>query len=162
MNLKEKITDKIVSASALARKLQEAKAAGSSIVFTNGCFDLLHPGHIRVLAAASEEGDVLVVGLNSDTSVQKLKGKHRPVMDQQSRATMLAALAMVDYVVIFEEETPLELIRQLAPDVLVKGGDYRTAEIVGAQFVSEHGGRTITVPLLEGFSSTSLISKTKK
>jgi len=162
LNLKEKITDKIVSASALARKLQEAKAAGSSIVFTNGCFDLLHPGHIRVLAAASEEGDVLVVGLNSDTSVQKLKGKHRPVMDQQSRATMLAALAMVDYVVIFEEETPLELIRQLAPDVLVKGGDYRTAEIVGAQFVSEHGGRTITVPLLEGFSSTSLISKTKK
>lgn len=162
MNLEKKITDKIVSAGALAPKLQEAKTAGSSIVFTNGCFDLLHPGHIQVLTAASKEGDVLVVGLNSDTSVQKLKGKHRPVMDQQSRAIVLAALSMVDYVVIFEEETPLELIRQLAPDVLVKGGDYRTEEIVGAQFVSNRGGRTVTVPLLEGFSSTSLINTTKK
>ncbi|MDF1571706.1 MAG: D-glycero-beta-D-manno-heptose 1-phosphate adenylyltransferase [Bacteroidales bacterium] len=162
MNLEKKIPDKIVSTAALTRILQQAKAAGNSIVFTNGCFDLLHPGHIRVLAAASGEGDVLVVGLNSDTSVQKLKGKNRPVMDQQARAIVLAALSMVDYVVIFEEETPLELIRQLAPDVLVKGGDYREDEIVGAQFVSDRGGRTVTVPLLEGFSSTSLIGKTKK
>lgn len=162
MNQKKKILNKIVSPGSLTRTLQEVRAAGSSIVFTNGCFDLLHPGHIQVLTAAREEGDVLVVGLNSDASVRSLKGKDRPVMDQQSRAIMLAALSMVDYVVIFEEETPLELIRQVLPEVLVKGGDYRTEEIVGAQFVNDHGGRTVTVPLLEGFSSTRLIGNTKK
>jgi rfaE bifunctional protein nucleotidyltransferase chain/domain len=162
LNQKEKILNKIVSPGALARKLKDARAAGSSIVFTTGCFDLLHPGHIQVLTAAREEGDVLVVGLNSDASVHLLKGKDRPVMDQQSRAIMLAALSMVDYVVIFEEKTPLELIRQVLPDVLVKGGDYRTEEIVGAQFVNDHGGKTVTVPLLEGFSSSSLISNKKK
>ena len=105
---------------------------------------------------------MLVVGLNSDTSVRLLKGKDRPVMDQQSRAILLASLSMVDYVVIFEEETPLELIRQIAPDVLVKGGDYSTEEIVGSRFVNDRGGRTVTVPLLEGFSSSRLIDKTKK
>jgi D-beta-D-heptose 7-phosphate kinase/D-beta-D-heptose 1-phosphate adenosyltransferase len=162
LNQEHKIPDKIVNTAALTRILQEVRTAGNSIVFTNGCFDLLHPGHIRVLTAASEEGDVLVVGMNSDTSVKKLKGKNRPVMDQQSRAIILAALSMVDYVVIFEEETPLELIRQIVPDVLVKGGDYREEEIVGAQFVSDHGGKTVTVPLLEGFSSTRLINTTKK
>lgn len=162
MNLEKKILDKIVAAEKLTHRLQEAGRTDRTIVFTNGCFDLLHPGHIRVLTSARQEGDLLVVGLNSDASVKKLKGKDRPVMDQQSRAIMLAALSVVDYVVIFEEETPLELIRQIVPDVLVKGGDYREEEIVGSRFVSEHGGKTVTVPLVEGFSSSSLIGRTKK
>lgn len=162
MNLEKKILDKIVTAETLISHLQEAGRTHRTIVFTNGCFDLLHPGHVQVLTAARQEGDLLVVGLNSDSSVQKLKGKNRPVMDQQSRAIMLAALSMVDYVVIFEEETPLDLIRQIVPDVLVKGGDYREEEIVGSRFVGEHGGKTVTVPLLEGFSSSRLIGRTKK
>lgn len=162
MNLKDHILDKIVSSGTLRSRLLETGTKDRTIVFTNGCFDLLHPGHIHVLAAAREEGDILVVGLNSDASVRLLKGKDRPVMDQQSRAILLASLSMVDFVVIFEEETPLELIRQVAPDVLVKGGDYTIDEIVGSGFVNDRGGRTVTVPLLEGFSSTSLIDKTKR
>lgn len=162
MNLKDHILDKIVSAGTLRSRLLETGTKDRTIVFTNGCFDLLHPGHIHVLAAAREEGDILVVGLNSDASVRLLKGKDRPVMDQQSRAILLASLSMVDFVVIFEEETPLELIRQVAPDVLVKGGDYTIDEIVGSRYVNDRGGRTVTVPLLEGFSSTSLIDKTKR
>lgn len=162
MNLKDHILGKIVSADAIRSRLRETGTKDRTIVFTNGCFDLLHPGHIHVLAAAREEGDVLVVGLNSDASVRLLKGKDRPVMDQQSRAMILASLTMVDYVVIFEEETPLELIRQVVPDVLVKGGDYTIENIVGSRFVNDRGGRTVTVPLLEGFSSSSVIDKTKK
>jgi len=162
LNLKDNILDKIVSAGTLRSRLLETGTKDRTIVFTNGCFDLLHPGHIQVLAAAREEGDVLVVGLNSDASVRLLKGKKRPVMDQQSRAIILASLSMVDYVVIFEEETPLELIRQIVPHVLVKGGDYREEEIVGSRFVNDRGGRTVTVPLLEGFSSSRLIDRTNK
>ncbi len=162
MNLKDHILNKIVSAGTLRSRLLETGTKDRTVVFTNGCFDLLHPGHIHVLAAAREEGDVLVVGLNSDASVRLLKGKDRPVMDQQSRAMILASLTMVDYVVIFEEETPLELIRQVVPDVLVKGGDYTIDKIVGSRFINGRGGRTVTVPLLEGFSSSSFIDKIKK
>lgn len=132
-----------------------------TIVFTNGCFDLLHPGHLALLSTASEQGHRLVIGLNSDASVKRLKGESRPVLNEQDRALILANLLFVDAVVIFDEETPLELISQLKPDVLVKGGDYREDEVVGASFVKDHGGKVIIVPLKEGYSTSGLIRKLK-
>lgn len=132
------------------------------IVFTNGCFDLLHRGHIYYLSRARELGDLLVLGLNSDSSVSKLKGPGRPVNNQQSRAEVLGALAFVDYIIVFEEETPLELITILQPDLLVKGGDYKVEEIVGYQEVTSRGGRVVTIPLLEGYSSSSIIERNKR
>ena len=152
-NIKRKITDR----STLPGILENDVSSGKTVVFTNGCFDMLHPGHIQLLSAAKQQGDILVVGLNTDASVKLLKGESRPVMDEQSRAIVLAALAVVDYVVLFSEETPLELIQELRPNVLVKGGDYRPDEIVGSSFVRSRGGKIVTVPLLEGFSSTQII-----
>jgi rfaE bifunctional protein nucleotidyltransferase chain/domain len=130
-----------------------------SLVFTNGVFDLLHPGHIAVLLAARREGDALVVGVNSDASVRRLKGEGRPVRNEQERAIVLAALAMVDAVVIFDQDTPLELIRELQPNVLVKGGDYTEATVVGAAEVRAHGGRVVLVPLVSGQSTTAIVEK---
>ncbi|HJQ21579.1 MAG TPA: D-glycero-beta-D-manno-heptose 1-phosphate adenylyltransferase [Gemmatimonadaceae bacterium] len=127
------------------------------IVFTNGVFDLLHPGHVDVLLAARREGDALVVGMNTDDSVRRLKGPSRPVRDQASRAYVLAALASVDVVVLFEQDTPLELIRLLAPDVLVKGGDYSEETIIGAADVRARGGKVVVVPLTAGHSTTSIV-----
>ena len=135
---------------------------GYTVVFTNGCFDLLHPGHIAVLAEAAALGDILVVGLNSDNSVQRLKGEGRPVMAEGDRSTMLAALYMVDAVVVFEEDTPLKLIETLTPQVLVKGGDYTRDTIVGADWVEQHGGEVVTVPLLEGKATSSIVEKIKQ
>ena len=132
---------------------------GKTIVFTNGVFDLLHQGHIFSLSQAAAEGDVLIVGLNADTSVKRLKGAHRPVNDERSRALVLASLLMVDAVVLFEEDTPLELIRSLMPDVLVKGGDYTVEQVAGAQEVIGNGGRVVINPILEGFSTTSIIAQ---
>jgi rfaE bifunctional protein nucleotidyltransferase chain/domain len=129
------------------------------IVFTNGCFDLLHRGHIYYLSRAREMGDLLVVGLNSDHSVTRLKGVGRPVNNQAARAEVLGALGMVDYVILFEEDTPAGLIRELKPDLLVKGGDYKVEEIVGFADVTSWGGKVVTIPLLEGYSSTSLIER---
>ena len=129
------------------------------IVFTNGCFDLLHRGHIYYLSRAREMGDLLLVGLNSDGSVSRLKGKGRPVNDQKARAEVLGALGMVDYIILFEEDTPLNLIRALQPDILVKGGDYRIEEIVGYNEVTSRGGKVVTIPLLEGYSTTSIIDR---
>lgn len=129
------------------------------LAFTNGVFDLLHSGHVDVLLGARREGDVLVVGLNSDDSVRRLKGRERPVRTQSERAYVLAALAMVDAVVVFEQDTPLELIRALRPDVLVKGGDYTEATIVGAPDVKGWGGRVAVVPLTPGQSTTSIVEK---
>ena len=129
------------------------------IVFTNGCFDLLHRGHIYYLSRAREMGDLLLVALNSDGSVSRLKGKGRPVNDQKARAEVLGALGMVDYIILFEEDTPLNLIRALQPDILVKGGDYRIEEIVGYNEVTSWGGKVATIPLLEGYSTTSIISR---
>lgn len=136
-----------------------AALGGRRLVFTNGVFDLLHPGHVDVLLGARREGDALVVGLNSDDSVRRLKGPGRPVRTQSERAYVLAALAMVDAVVVFEEDTPLELIRALRPDVLVKGGDYIEATIVGAPDVKGWGGRVAVVPLTPGQSTTSIVEK---
>lgn len=134
---------------------------GKSIVFTNGVFDILHPGHVFSLSQAAKEADFLVVGLNSDNSVKRLKGQQRPVNDQDSRALLLASLLMVDAVVIFDEDTPLELINSIEPDVLVKGGDYTIENIVGAKEVIVNGGRVVINPVIEGYSTTSMIDKLK-
>lgn len=132
------------------------------VVFTNGCFDILHRGHITYLAQARQMGDLLVVGLNSDASVRRLKGPERPVNDEQSRALLLAALEMVDYVVLFEEDTPYNLILKVKPDLLVKGGDYDIDNIVGADFVRQRGGEVCTIPFVQGFSSSSIIDHLKQ
>lgn len=130
-----------------------------SLVFTNGVFDLLHPGHVDVLLAARRQGDALVVGLNSDASVRRIKGPSRPVRNETERAYVLAALAMVDAVVIFEQDTPLELILALEPDVLVKGGDYSETSVVGAPEVRARGGKVVIVPLTPGHSTTAIVEK---
>jgi D-glycero-beta-D-manno-heptose 1-phosphate adenylyltransferase len=128
-----------------------------TIVFTNGCFDVLHRGHIEYLASAASEGDILVIGLNSDASVTRLKGPGRPVHDQYSRALALASLRFVEAVVIFDEDTPLQLIQEVRPDVLAKGADYEIADIVGAADVMSWGGRVVQVDLVEGYSSSRAI-----
>lgn len=153
---------KIVPLKQARQIVKSWRLKGESIVFTNGCFDLLHCGHIEVLLAAAEQGSRLVVGLNSDASVRKLKGTNRPVVKEQERALLLAVQTFVDAVVIFEEETPLSLIEAIVPDVLVKGGDYAEDQIVGAGFVKENQGKVMTVPLLEGFSTTDLIRRIKE
>ncbi|MBK8846898.1 MAG: D-glycero-beta-D-manno-heptose 1-phosphate adenylyltransferase [Bacteroidetes bacterium] len=129
------------------------------IVFTNGCFDILHKGHVTYLNEAAALGDVLIVGLNSDDSVKKLKGASRPVNDWAARATVLASLKMVDAVICFEDDTPETLIAQVIPDVLVKGGDYKLHEIVGAGFVQQNGGQVVIIDLVKGFSTSTIISK---
>jgi rfaE bifunctional protein nucleotidyltransferase chain/domain len=134
---------------------------GESVVFTNGCFDLVHRGHIDSLVKAAEFGDRLVVGLNSDTSIKFLKGKNRPLIDQQSRAILLASLIMVDAVVIFDEETPYELIKDIQPDVLAKGKEYEIEGIAGYDIVLNSGGRIERIELTEGFSTSLLIEKIK-
>jgi len=130
-----------------------------SLVFTNGVFDLVHPGHVDVLLEARKQGDALLVAVNSDASVRRLKGPTRPVRTESERAYVLAALAMVDAVVLFEQDTPLELIRALQPDVLVKGGDYSEGSVVGAPEVRSRGGRVVIVPLTPGHSTTALVEK---
>ncbi len=132
---------------------------GGQVVFTNGVFDLLHPGHIEVLDTARRAGDALIVGINSDSSVQRLKGPTRPVRSTAERALVLAGLEAVDAVVVFGEDTPLELVRLLEPDVIVKGGDYTPQSIVGADVVTARGGRVVVVPLVSGQSTTSIIEK---
>lgn len=128
-------------------------------MFTNGCFDILHQGHARLLASCSEMGERLVIGLNSDTSVKRLKGEGRPVNDQQSRAVLLAALQFTDAIVIFEEDTPETLIHAIKPDILVKGGDWKPEEIAGSSFVKSYGGQVKVVPYLNGFSTTGIIER---
>jgi len=144
----------------LSQRLAEWRAAGLRVVFTNGVFDLLHPGHLAVLEAARALGDVLVVGLNSDASARTLgKGEGRPVLDETARIRMLAALRCVDAVELFNEPTPLRLIREVRPDVLVKGGDYSDREVVGRDLVEAAGGRVVLLPLLPGYSTTALLER---
>lgn len=137
------------------------KLKGKTVAFTNGCFDILHEGHIASLSAAAKEADYLIVGLNSDASVKQLKGDSRPINNQQSRAILIKNLAVVDAVIIFNEQTPLELIKAILPDVLVKGGDYTTDQIVGAKEVIAAGGRVVINPIVEGFSTTGTIQQIK-
>lgn len=150
---------KILEREELKKTVQALKDAGKKIVFTNGCFDLLHLGHVRYLEAARAEGDVLVIGVNSDRSVHEIKGPSRPVVPQDERAEVLAALACVDFVTLFDEPDPLETIRTLLPDVLVKGADWEADGIVGKDVVEEHGGRVVRVPLTQGASTTRIIEK---
>ena len=142
-----------------ARHLAAARIKGKTVAFTNGCFDILHEGHIFSLSQAAQEADILVVGVNSDASVKRLKGNERPVNNEQSRSLLLAALVLVDLVVIFDEDTPLELITALHPDVLVKGGDYTPEQVVGAKEVISWGGRVVINPIVPGFSTTGIIEK---
>ncbi|MFG1344279.1 D-glycero-beta-D-manno-heptose-7-phosphate kinase [Xanthobacter autotrophicus DSM 431] len=137
------------------------QAAGARVVFTNGCFDLVHPGHVSLLEAAAREGDRLVVALNTDASVRRLKGESRPVQDEAARARVIGALRCVDLVVLFEEDTPLQIITALGPDVLVKGADYREDQVVGAEVVKARGGRVALIPLVEGRSTTALVKKAR-
>ncbi len=151
--------EKLVPRAALPAALAPARAAGQRVVFTNGCFDLLHPGHIHLLQEARRQGDVLVVGLNADVSVRRLKGPDRPLQNERSRAQVLAALACVDFVCLFEEDTPEALVQTICPDVMVKGADYRPEQIAGWPFVQARGGRLHLVPLAEGQSTTALAAR---
>ena len=142
--------------------INKIKSEGKKIVFTNGCFDLLHVGHIKYLSQAKDLGDILIIGLNSDKSVKKLKGNNRPINSFEDRAKLLAALKSVDLVIMFEEQTPENLIKEIIPDVLVKGGDYNIEEIVGYQTVIDNGGQVKTLSFYEGYSSTNYIDKINK
>lgn len=152
---------KIKDRSRLKRWVAEQTSQGKQVVFTNGCFDILHLGHIDYLEKARALGDFLVVGLNSDDSVCRLKGPERPVNKEHARSRMLAALEFVDGVCVFEEDTPKELIETICPNVLVKGGDYSLETIVGADFVMQNGGVVKTIDLVDGYSTTSIIEKLK-
>jgi D-beta-D-heptose 7-phosphate kinase/D-beta-D-heptose 1-phosphate adenosyltransferase len=156
------LDEKILDVDALCDKLAADRQAGKSIVFTNGCFDILHAGHVRYLVQAKTLGDLLVVGLNGDDSVSRLKGPGRPLNTEHDRALLLAALASVDYVVRFSEDTPLALIERLRPDVLVKGGDYRAEDVVGADVVTRAHGIVRIIPFLEGKSTSGLIDRISK
>lgn len=151
--------ERIVSKETLKETLNRLKGQGQRIVFTNGCFDILHAGHVQYLAEARQCGDLLVVGLNSDQSVRRIKGDSRPVVPQEDRAYVLASLRVVDYVTIFDEDTPLELIEYLGPHVIVKGGDWTEDTVVGRESVMKEGGIVKIIPLLEGRSTTNLIEK---
>lgn len=153
-----KAKNKILGSRSLKKWLKEQREAGKKIVFTNGCFDILHAGHVSVLEFSRSKGDVLVVGLNSDASVSRLKGPTRPVNTQADRALVLAGLESVSVVSIFEEDTPYNLIKLVEPDVLVKGGDYKTTDIVGREFAK----KVVRFPLLQGRSTTNIIKKVSK
>ena len=153
---------KILSLAALRRAVRRARARGARVVFTNGCFDLLHAGHVQLLEHAKRHGDLLVVGLNSDRSVRALKGRGRPLVPQRDRARCLAALASVDYVVIFNELTPQRVVTRLVPDVLIKGADWAAGEIVGAEAVRNAGGRVARIPLLKGYSTSRLLARLRR
>lgn len=150
---------KIYPAQELKALVDQLRQQGQRVVFTNGCFDLLHPGHLHTLYTAKAQGDILVVGINADASVRKLKGEGRPIFTEEERAVILSALEMVDFVTIFAEETPLELIRLLEPDVLVKGGDWTPKTVVGREVVERRGGKVVVVPYQAGFSTTTIIER---
>ncbi len=149
----------IFPAPLLVERLAPVRRAGKRLVFTNGCFDLLHPGHLHTLTQAKALGDVLVVAINSDASVKRLKGDQRPILNQEERAVMLSALAVVDYVTMFAEDTPLVVIRLLLPDVLVKGGDWGADAVVGRDVVEAHGGKVVLIPYQAEFSTTDIIER---
>ena len=157
-----KIKDRIFSQERLLSQIKWWRLINKTVAFTNGVFDILHEGHIKVLSQAASFADVLIVGVNSDASVKRLKGNSRPINNEHSRSLILASLIMVDAVVIFDEDTPLNLIKNIMPDVLVKGGDYTPNTIVGAREVISNGGKIEVIPLEEGFSSTGIIEKMKK
>ena len=152
-------SNKLANQSDTLEKVRQWQASGKKVVFSNGCFDILHAGHVEYLSAAKKLGDVLIIGLNSDASVRRLKGTNRPVCSEADRATVLSALHVVDAVTLFDEDTPEKLIGDLLPDILVKGADWTVEHIAGARAVLEHGGAVLTIPLLEGRSTSSIIEK---
>ena len=155
------VTNKIISFDQINNLAKKWRAAGERVVFTNGCFDLIHYGHIYYLAEARGLGDRLVVGMNASASVSRLKGPHRPIKDEQTRLFVLASLSMVDAVVIFEEDTPYRLIKEVQPDILVKGGDWAIDQIVGADLVLQNGGQVKNLAFIEGYSTTNIEQKIK-
>jgi rfaE bifunctional protein nucleotidyltransferase chain/domain len=158
-DIEKTLVNKITDLPKLKGLISTWKSEGKKVVFTNGVFDLLHIGHITYMAKAADLGDKLIIGLNSDSSVKRIKGENRPVNDQNSRAALLAALFFVDAIVVFEEDTPLNLITALMPDILVKGADYAVENIVGGKEVIANGGEVKTIDLVKGYSSTSIIQK---
>lgn len=161
MKYNAKIKDKIMTMDPLLLRVEEWKKQGHKIVFSNGCFDLLHPGHVDYLSKARDLGDKLIIGLNTDVSVRRLKGNNRPIFCEETRAIMLAAFYFVDAVILFDQPTPYQLISAILPDILVKGSDYSVDQIVGADIVIENGGHVDTLDFLPGFSSSSIIQKIK-
>jgi rfaE bifunctional protein nucleotidyltransferase chain/domain len=160
-NLKN-IKSKIYSLSNLKIQSDKWKENGEKIVFTNGCFDIVHRGHVEVLANTADLGDRLIIGLNSDSSIKDLKGENRPIIDETSRAILLASLQFVDAIVFFSEETPITLIKTIVPNILAKGGDYKIEDIVGNEIVIQNGGEVKTIPLTDGFSTTNIVEKIKQ
>lgn len=162
MSFHNQLKSKIVGLDEVSRYVNSLRLTGKKVVFTNGCFDILHTGHVEYLTQARDFGGILVVGLNTDTSVKmQNKGNDRPINNENNRANVLAALACVDVITFFNEETPLELIKKVQPDVLVKGGDYIPEKIVGYDVVKARGGEVLTIPFVEGYSTTSLVQKLK-
>ena len=153
------LSAKIKTLNTLKELVEKLKKQGSKIVFTNGCFDILHYGHAKYLQDAKKAGDILVVGVNSDASIRKIKGKNRPVVDEKNRLGLLAALESIDYLTLFKEATPLRVIQEIKPDILVKGADWNKNNIVGSDFVLRYGGKVKTVKLVKGLSTTDLIKK---
>lgn len=154
-----RMLSKIVQREDLAQTMKTVRASGEKVVFTNGCFDILHVGHVRYLAAAKSEGNVLVVGLNSDESVKSIKRENRPIIPQEQRAEVLSSLWCVDYITLFDEPDPLSLIKVVQPDVLVKGADWPEEEIIGADFVKANGGRVVRVSVVPGVSTSRIIQQ---
>ena len=153
---------KSISSKKLPRLIKTLKKKRKRIVFTNGCFDLLHPGHMKLFKEAKKQGDVLIVGLNSDSSIKKIKNPHRPILSQKERIQLLSGIAFIDYLTVFSEPDPLRLIKRITPDVLVKGGDWKKKDIIGGEFVEKNGGRIYRVKPEKGLSTTALIDKIKR
>ena len=162
MPLISKVREKIITTDNLVLKVSQWKKNKMKVAFTNGCFDILHLGHLEILTKSKEFGDRLIVAVNSDESVRKLKGKERPINNFQTRSNILASFSFVDYVIEFSDDTPKKLIQIIKPDFLIKGGDYKKKDIVGNDIVSSYGGETIIIPLIDGLSSTNTINKLNK
>lgn len=159
MHQPRELTSKIKTLETIQGPVNTLKTQGKKIVFTNGCFDILHAGHVDIFQQARNLGDILVVGVNSDTSIKKIKGDSRPVVPQNQRLRVLAALESVDYVIAFDEDTPYRLIAAVAPDILVKGGDWPVKDIIGRDIVEKRGGKVLSIPLMAGISTTRIIEK---
>jgi len=153
---------KIKSLKSLKRELAKLRKQGKKIVFTNGCFDILHYGHAKYLQDSKAKGDILVVAVNSDSSVRKIKGKNRPIVDEANRLKLLASLESIDYLTLFKETTPLKIIKAVKPDILIKGADWKKNKIIGSDLVEAYGGKVSTIKLVKGFSTTNLIKKIAK
>ena len=157
----EILNSKILDKKRLLVKLTDWKEENKKIVFTNGCFDLIHLGHIEVIARSADLGDVLIIGVNTDNSIKRLKGPNRPIVEEISRAKQLAALEFVDAVVFFDQDTPIDLIKMINPNIITKGGDYNTDQVIGNDIVTQNDGEVVIIPLTQGYSTTSILEKIK-